>query len=210
MDGSRRKICDSVTKIFRCDAANVHAVYAWIGQTRIPGILGLDFDFKLASQQIVLGLQTSSFSSMFDYAKEFARVFYSQLIVWLPNATVPLSDEQAPRVTFLGYVNDLPQTATAYFRYENGNLKLPGLTNVLESPSSCLNVLNGKKAVYEKMCQLGLLRPCSTLTEGATLVNRFIQACIDNPPDDSNDVGGDIHIAKVVPTGSHWIIAPKF
>jgi hypothetical protein len=28
------------------------------------------------------------------------------------------------------------------------------------------------------------------------------QARVDNPPDDSNDVGGDIYIARVIPTQS--------
>jgi hypothetical protein len=201
---------DFTTKIFLCEASNFYGVYAWVGQTRIPGKFGLDFDFKSVSDQVVFELQASAFSSVYEYAKEFACIFHNRLISWLPSATVPLIDGQAPKVLILGYVGGLPQMSTVYFKVEDGILRLPGFTNILDAPSSCLYVLDGRKAVYEEMCRLGLMTPCRTLTEGATLINHFIESCAQNPPDDSNTIGGHIHLAKVTTAGAHWVIAPRF
>lgn len=199
---------DSIQKIFRCDANNIHAAFAWAGQTRIPGRT-FDFDFKAESQQLFSEISALSFTSMNEYIKEFMCRFYGRLTSWLSEATVPLGEGEIARMTMLGYVGETSQMGNAYLYADKGILKLPSIGLMPPNPDEPLNVFSGKKAVYDAMYDRGLILPCKTLTEGATLVNHFIESCAGNPPDDSNNTGGDIHIAAVTPVKSFWVIAPS-
>jgi hypothetical protein len=198
---------DSIQKVFRCTANNICAAFAWAGQTRIPGRTS-DFDFKAESQQSLSEISTLSFASMDEYIKAFMCNFYSRMTFWLPEATVPLGEGEIARITMLGYVEGASQMANAYLYADKGTLKLPSIGLMPNMPAEQLNVFSGKKAVYEAMYERGMITPCKTLTEAATQVNHFIETCAGNPPDDSNDTGGDIHIAAVTPARSFWVLVP--
>lgn len=203
-------VSDSETKIAPFEANNVRAVYALHGATRF-GSRNVDFDFKEESRVAQVEMQNDEFVDLSEFVEAFSLRLYNRFDLWIRSIHASLGDMTHPEIVSLvavGYVSGVPQIAVAHFDLEGGHLQTPVLELFLDNPEPHFKVFSGHKSVYDIMLSQGAIHPCNSLTEAQDLVTRYIQGCADSPNDESNSIGGHIHVAAVEPSTTFWLKLP--
>jgi len=202
---------DTVCKIFRTDAVNINAAYAWTGAVRLESGT-VYFDFKEQSQIVRDLLEGEPFGSISEYIQTFSTLMYERLVIWshLNGASFGADNSMFVSVLMVGYAGGTPEMAEVHFPYRMGVLRPPITKLVLETPTAYLNIFSGCSEAHEKMCNDGGMWPPKTIAAGVQLVGAYLQECVDSSAAGCEDMGGHIHIAAVTPNGSHWRVQPKF
>jgi hypothetical protein len=203
-------ITDKKQKIFGSEAVGIQAAYGFAGCVKFGSSLG-EFDVLVESQNLLYELRPRNFRNLTDYAMRFAKDLYTRIAPHSSNVN-NLSYLQADEfVSFLmvGHVKNAYEVSAIAFPLENGIVKEPVVKCALSDPFAHFTMIGGYPEVYTKMQESGITEPCSTAAKGAGLVKRFIDECVDNSSLFGDEIGGHVHIAKVTPFESTWMICPK-
>ncbi len=208
----RKIVTDSACKIYCAKAKKTMLAYGWVGATSFFSGGTLRFDMLDESRRIQSDLSTSDFKHLSVYTAAFKDMMFSAMLerIGSKDASIALlPDGRIASVFFAGYVNGTPAMGEAEFRHTNGTLLPPVLVEVLESPK-VFKIVSGSIAVHDAMVDAGVMVPPVTLADGAELIRRYVQTCVDNNGSchECSDIGGHVHVATVTPQGFEWKISP--
>jgi hypothetical protein len=204
---------DMVRKIFRAEAQNVLALYAWANTVRITATASYWFDFKTQSKLVENQLHSETFQSLSEYGFRFAIEIYRQIAIWAANigAKSRYDDGLFAKIVFVAFVDKKPAIVEVEMHSKDGDLQPPFVSYTTTKLDSNLRVFVGSDGVCEAMKTAGLIKTCESQTEAASLIERYIATCIENNEthEECRRIGGRIHIGRLLESGCDWIIPPR-
>jgi hypothetical protein len=104
-------LSDSTCKLFRAEASNVRAIYAWAEVVRISGLFCC-FDLRTVSEWAERELRGNQYSSLSEYALDVANAVFSGLTSWVANYRPPMSEvkDTFAKLFLVGYVDKRPES----------------------------------------------------------------------------------------------------
>ena len=185
-------------------------MFTWAGGTEICNSHST-FDFKDVSYSILGEIKAERFQCLSKLITQLSLHLFDRLLYWIRDSKgrfeYPDNPEWA-RLQIVGYVEGSPDVARATFPFEDGAPRIPGLVVSPTCLDRRLSVFSGNETAYNKMKAVGRIQRCINLADAQRLAHDYIKECERLPLDESNNIGGHIHIAAVTASDSAWPIPP--
>lgn len=192
------------------ETSNTRGLFTWAGCTEICDSHST-FDFKDVSYSVLGEIKAERFECLSELITQLSLHLFDRLLYWIRDSNARFEYPDNPewaRLQIVGYVEGSSDVARAVFPFENGAPRSPGLVVSPTSLDDTLSVFSGNERAYNKMNAVGRMQRFINLADAQRLIHDYIEECERCPLDESNSIGGHIHIAAVTPSESVWLIPP--
>jgi hypothetical protein len=180
---AKRIETDTEQKIFSFENQAVSVVFAWAG---IVTARTLDFDFSLVRETYDLLPQLN-----------FNGLFGQELNVHLKDRLRSLRVDttgQCATGIFLSYLKGQPWVSEITV-FKNGRTWDCSIEEGFANGE--ITIVSGPDKTFDKPASLGQAR---------NMIEDYLQECVANP---TEEIGGHVHIGRLMPGGFDWILPPK-